>query len=763
MKMLSFTTNKNSKITILIICFFCLLFIFSPGNIIAQKAAKRPSIGLVLSGGGAHGIAHIGVLKVMEEAGLRPDYITGVSMGSIIGGMYALGYSADSLQKIFKSINWKIILSNKIPENKVIFLEKNHFSNSAVSLPLALRKVVLPSGLINGQQVENTLSFYTWPAADISDFSKLPIPFLCVATDIISYSKVILTKGYLTDAIRASFSVPSIFTPIKIDSLLLLDGGLIRNFAATEVMEMGADIIIGSYVGFNGYKADKLQTVSGIMEQIAMFRSLDDFEKEKKFVDVLVKPETTGLSIFGFDNSDSLIHRGYVAALPFREYFKKLADSLNAIGVQEPLKNILVKKDYTFNKIDITGNKYYSKDQIRGVLDLVPGQKVSSSMITERIELLYGKAWFDKVKYRIIPRNDSLILVIDCIEKPQSMLYGAVHYDNSLQSGLIFEISLKNPLTQRSMVNFRSRIGQYFRFDLSYLQFIDKNQTYGLSATLFSDNTLIPMLELRGDRGDVISRNFTSEFSINRRIGLNNMMSISESFENTNLKVRYLSDVSLKNLSFNYVTTACNYQINSLDNKHFPDKGTKFNFSAGTSKLQSASIRTDSSRSVLRWSKYSLFSSDRFYTFHATIDHFYSPTNRTTFSFGGDILITTGSDSISEQNNFHLLGGFESVNKRSIPMIGFQTNEIAVNKLAGFRTSFDIEPVESFHLNIMANLFVVQEAFRSKGYSLLSGVGIGAGYMSIIGPLKIGLMYGNYRRELFFHKIKGYISIGYNF
>jgi NTE family protein len=763
MKMLSFTINKNHKSPILIICFYCLFFIFNPGNIIAQKVQKRPSLGLVLSGGGAHGIAHIGVLKVMEEAGLRPDYITGVSMGSIIGGMYSLGYSADSLQKIFKSINWKLILSNKIPENKVIFLEKNHFSNSAVSLPLALRKVVLPSGLINGQQVENTLSYYTWPAADINDFSKLPIPFLCVATDIISYSKIILREGYLTDAIRASFSVPSIFTPIKIDTLLLLDGGLIRNFAATEVKEMGADIIIGSYVGFSGYKADKLQTVSGIMEQIAMFRSLDDFEKEKKIVNVLIEPETTGLSIFGFDNSDSLIQRGYVAALPFKEYFKKLADSLNSIGVQEPLKNILVKKDYTFNKIEITGNKDYSEAQIRGVLDLNPGRKVSSSMLTERIELLYGKAWFDKVKYRIIPRNDSLILVIDCIEKPQSMIYGAVHYDNSLQSKLIFEISLKNLLTQRSMVNFRSGIGQYFRFDLSYLQFIDKNQLYGLSAGLFSDNTLIPMLELRGDRGDVISRNFTSELSVNRRIGLNNMMSISESFENTNLKVRYMSDVSLKNLSFNYITTTYNYQINSLDNKHFPDRGTKFNFSGGTSKLQSASIRTDSSRTVLRWSKYSLFSSDRFYTFHATIDHFYSPTNRTTFCFGGDILLTTGSDSISEQNNFHLLGGFESVNKRSIPMIGFQTNEIAVNKLAGFRTSIDIEMVESFHLNIMANLFLVKEAFRSKGYSFLSGVGIGAGYMSIIGPIKIGLMYGDYRKELYFHKIKGYISIGYNF
>src|ERR1035437_4026925 len=311
---------------IIINCLFCLFFFSNTNNINAQKVNKRPSIGLVLSGGGAHGIAHIGVLKVMEEAGLRPDFITGVSMGSIIGGMYSLGYSADSLQKIFKSINWKLILSNKIPENKVIFLEKSHFSNSIISLPLSFRKVILPSGLINGQQVENILSFYAWPAADINDFSKLPIPFMCVGTDIITYRKIDLKTGYLPDAIRASFSVPSIFTPLKIDTLLLLDGGLIRNFAASEVRDMGADIIIGSYVGFNGYKADKLQTLSGIMEQIAMFRGLDDFEEEKKMVDVLIKPNTDKLSIFQFGNVDSLIERGYMAALPFKEYFRKLAD-----------------------------------------------------------------------------------------------------------------------------------------------------------------------------------------------------------------------------------------------------------------------------------------------------------------------------------------------------------------------------------------------------------------------------------------------------
>jgi len=750
------------KKPVLIVCIFSLLFVFKEQYICAQKVQHRPRVGLVLSGGGAHGIAHIGVLKVMEEAGLRPDFITGVSMGSIIGGMYSIGYSADSLQKIFNSINWKVILSNQIPENKVIFLEKNHFSNSAVSLPLSLRRVVLPSGLINGQQVENTLSYYAWPAADINDFSKLPIPFLCVATDIIHYRLVDLTTGYLPDAIRASFSVPSIFTPLKIDSLLLLDGGLIRNFAATEAREMGADIIIGSYVGFNGYKADKLMTVGGIMEQIAMFRSLDDFEQERKLVDVLIKPNTDGLSIFQFDNVDSLIERGYAAALPYKEYFRKIADSLNKIEEQKPIKSILDKKTYSFSQIEITGNRSYSYEQIIGVLGIKPGQKVDKEMLSDKIELLYGKAWFDKVKYRIINRNDSLLLNIDCIEKPPAMIYGSVHYDNSLLSGLIFEGSFKNLLTQRSVVNFRSRIGQYYKFDLSYIQFIDRNQEFGLSANIFSDNTMIPLLYLRGDEGEVISRNFTPELSVIRRIGLNNMMSISESYDNTKLILHYISDVHLETLSFNYLTTTFNYRINSLDNKHFPNRGTKLNFSAGTSKLQTAGIKTDSSRTVLRSTDDS-FSYDRFYTFHGTIDHYFSPSGKLTWSIGGDILFITNTDSVSAQNNFYLLGGIEPVSKRSVQMAGFQPNEIAVGKLIGLRSTFDFEPVESFHLNIMANVSAIQEIYRKSGFSFLTGIGIGAGYMSIIGPIKIGLMYGNYSKEKYFNKIKGYISIGFNF
>ena len=742
--------------------FFLFLFVIT-SDIPAQEATKRPSVGLVLSGGGAHGIAHLGVIKVMEEAGLRPDYITGVSMGSIIGGFYAVGYTSDSLYKMLNTMNWEQMLSNKIAENKVIFLEKDHFDNSILSLPLSSRKLILPSGLINGQQIENELSYLLWPAADINDFSKLPIPFMCLGTDIITYKIAELKTGYLPDAIRASFAVPSVFTPLKIDTLFLVDGGLIRNFAASEAREMGADIVIGSYVGFKGYKEDELQSVSGILKQIAMYRSLDDFEKEKKLADLVIKPDVEGYSVMVFDNVDSLVKKGYEAALPYKDYFRRLADSLNRFGPQKPVKNILNKKSYSFDKVEITGNKYYPGYQIRGILDIKTGEEIDKHQIKEKIELLYGKAWFDKVKYRIVSRNDSLILNIDCIEKPSQMLYGSVHYDNSLLSGIILEMSVKNLLTQKSVINLNTYISKYYRFDLNYLQFVDRNQRFGLSANFYSDNTLFPMLELRGDRGDVSSLNFVPGVSISQVISLNHMMSLSMDYENLNLILRYESDIRLKNLSYNYMTTTYDYKINSLNTKHFPDKGVLFNTSISSSKLISAGTRTDTSKTVFKVSDHGEFSFDRFFSIKGSFKQYFSPGNKLTFALGGEVLFITDSDSISAQNNFSLLGGIESVNKRSIPMIGYHTNQIPVKKVAGIRSELDLELYKNLHLNLMADFFAVQQVNRTIGYSIIKGYGIGLGYLSIIGPIKAGIEYGDYGRENYFSKIKGYISIGYNF
>lgn len=743
-------------------CLLMMIFLLpSPAD--AQEESTRPEIGLALSGGGAHGIAHIGVLKVMEEAGLRPDYITGVSMGSIVGGMYSLGYSADSIISILHNMDMDLILNNRIPENKIIFEEKRHFYNSIMALPIQSSKVIIPSGIMNGQQIETMLNYYAWPAADINDFSKLPIPFSCMAVDIVTVTRRQLTGGYLPDAMRASMAIPTVFTPVKSDSSLLVDGGLLRNIAVTELKEMGADIVIGSYTGFHLKNQEELQTATGIIKQIGFMHSYWDFNDEKEKIDFLIEPVVKDLPSMEFSNPDTTIQRGYKAALVYRDQFRRLADSLNMIAPQEPLVNILDRQYYTFDRIEVTGNKITDAVQITGVLDIEPRQKVDKDQLLEGIELLYGKAWFEKIRYRIVPRNDSLILVIDCLEKPKTMLYGSVHYDNALKAGLIIGFSSRNLITRRSVINVDGYIADFFRYNLIGTQFIGRNQKFGLSFNLAGDNSLYPSLEIRGMRGAVTSTNFYNMLVINKRIGLNNMMNLSAGIENLYLSPEFPTECGMTRLRYNYLSGSFDYQANTLNSKHFPDKGIVYLLSGTTSKLYSGNISSDSLSAECTRDNPHEFSFDRFYTLRGSFSHYFSPHKKVSFNIRGDALFISATDSLTARNNFYLLGGVQSSGRKSVPAAGFHPYEIPVKELAGVGFETDIELFRDVHLTFSANAFAIREADRTTGYSLLAGYSAGAGYMSIIGPIKAGIMQGFYREESGFNKFKGYISIGYNF
>ncbi len=738
--------------------------IFHCGSVVySQQGSVRPKLGLALSGGGSLGMAHVGVLKVMEEAGLRPDYITGVSMGSIVGSLYAIGYRSDTLSNLFKTANWDLLLSNKLPENKVIFTEKKYFNNSIMSFPISSRKVRLPSGLIYGQQIEKMLSYYAWPAADINDFSKLPIPFLCIGTDLISCKKVVLKNGYLPDAIRASMAVPSIFTPIKIDTAIIIDGGFVRNIAVSELKEMGADIIIGSYTGFHRYSENELQSVRGILKQLSFFNSFIDYTEQKKLIDILIEPRVKDLSSTVFTNADSIIQRGYIAALPFREKFKNLADSLDLIGPQQPAEYILTRHSLAFDRIEIIGNDIITDDQILGVLDIKTGRQIDRDMLSDRIDLLYGRSWFDKVKYRIVPDKDSLTLVIDCIEKPQAMLYGSVHYDSFFKAGVLLNLSVKNLLTPRSLLELDSFLSQFYRLKVEYTQFIDRNQILGLSAYFGSDNILIPVMELDDEIGQFINRNYIVGLNLNKRTGLNHLMSFSAYYESTKLLPDFIPTNRLKKISFNYL--AANYlnQINTLDTKHFPNRGLLFQISVGTSSLLSGRIQTDFSKKTYTSESPGEFLFRRSYSATGDFRQYFSPNKKLTLAVGADFLMTYTNDSITSPHNYYFAGGPEFTFSRSIPLTGFHSGEIPIDRYAGLKFDLDLEFQRDLHLNLLINSAVAREPGKGSDLSFLGGYGLGVGYMSIIGPLKIGVMHGFSSKERYFSAVKAYISIGFGF
>jgi NTE family protein len=735
-----------------------------PTDVAAQSAPRRPKLGLALSGGGAKGLAHIGVIRAMEEAGLKPDFITGVSMGSIVGGMYAMGYSPDSIACMFREFDWSRAMSDRIPENKIIFLEKRYFHNSLISLPITRNSIKIPSGLISGQLIESGLNHYFWPAATLTDFSRLPIPFLCLATDVVTSRRVIFRNGYLPDAIRASIAIPSVFAPVKTDTAVLVDGGVVRNYAVTELREMGADIVIGSYVSFRGYTEKDLESAYGILKQIGFLTSLADYEDQKRQTDIMIEPDLPEVSTLSFSHPDSIIEKGYRDALKYSDVFRRLADSLNSFSPSRKVVPLADVKYYRFNSIRVKGNRIIPDWQIIGVLDIRPGEDIDRALLNERIELLYGKNWFEKVKYRIVPEGNLLTLEIDCIERPQAMLYGSLHYDPALSAGAVISLSVRDLLTSGSVINIDSYIGQYYRLRISAIQFVDKSQKFGVEASFFADNTRFPLIQLRNETGPMLSQNFNTSLALSKRLSLNHLMTLSASLEDQHLIPDFVSSSHIRRFSYDYLRLTYSYQANTLDRKHFPDQGIIYGMSVSSSKLMRASVRVGSSRYAYGpGDDESPFSFDRNWAARASFNTYTSPSPKVTVNLGGDFLFTTGADSVTGGNDFWLLGGTDALTDRSVTAVGFHPNQIMIRNLGGVRFGTDIEIATDLHLTAEVNLFALKEPSREYGFTIMGGYGIGAGYMTVAGPVRIGIMHGIYDRQQLFRSIKGYVSMGFNF
>jgi NTE family protein len=560
---------------------------------------------------------------------------------------------------------------------------------------------------------------------------------------------------------RASMAVPTVFAPIKIDSTLLVDGGVVRNIAISEIRDMGADIVIGSYTGGKLFKENELYSLASIMRQIGFYAGYYDSREQMELADILIEPDLKDYTIADFKDADTIIAIGYKSALPYKEYFKKLADSLNRIGPQPKIKNILGEKTYSFDRIEITGSDIITEDQILGVLGIDPGDNVDNDFLNERIELLYGKIWFDKVKYSIKQRNDSLILIIDCNEKPRILLTSSLHFDNAINTGLILGISGKNLLTPRSKINLDSYIGQFYRVSMRYLQFIDRNQKYGLSADIYSEKNFLNGLYISGSINECISYNSFYKISLRSIIGLNQMFSLSAGIDRLDLKPNTMVNPSLEKLSSFFMNWSFDYSVNTLDTKHFPNKGGVYSFKTSTSKPLTIYTKTGDIKTKYTPATPGEFSFDRFYSLLVGLRQYFSVGRKWTFSFSADGMIN--SDTLSTQNNFYFLGGIEPRGTRSVAMAGYESNEVASKKFAGVNAEVDLEIFKNIHINLMANSFLVQEVGQQSEFSLFSGYGLGVGYLSVIGPIKAGMMYGGNSNMNSSSKIKGYVTIGYNF
>lgn len=462
---------------------FVILLVFAQ-NIYAQNNTPNdPKVGLVLSGGGAKGLAHIGVLKVIDSLDIRIDYVAGTSMGAIVGALYASGYSGKEIDSIFKDVDFDKIINDNLPRASKTFYERDNSDRYAVTLPFDKFKLKLPSALSRGQNTLSLLSKLLLHVSDVEDFSKLPIPFFCVATNVETGAPIILESGSLPQAIAASGAFPSLFQPVIIDNQILIDGGVVNNYPIDELKAKELDIIIGVDVQDSLATREDLKTAPDILLQINNYRTINDMKVKSKKTDIYIKPDIKEYTVISFSEGQGIINQGFIAAQKEQDALEKVA----SMQIKKPEKPEHIKSvdRIKINAITIEGNELYTRSYILGKIKLKSDEEIEYIDFVQGVNNLAATNNFESVMYALKPSRikDEYDLYISVKESSiRTFLKLSVHYDELYKSAALINITRKKLLVKNDVVSLDFIVGDNIRYDFNY--FIDKGFYWSLG--LFS-------------------------------------------------------------------------------------------------------------------------------------------------------------------------------------------------------------------------------------------------------------------------------------
>ena len=564
----------------------CLLLGFLPLFVHASAPANeatRPKVGLVLSGGAARGLAHIGVLKALEEQGIKIDAIAGTSMGAVVGGLYASGYKIDELEKLALNIDWQQALSDAPPREDVPFRRKQDDRDFLVKQKLSFRddgSLGLPLGVIQGQNLALLLESLLAHTSDTRDFDKLPIPFRAVATDIANGEKVVFRKGHLPQVIRASMSIPAVFAPVELNGRLLVDGGMTDNIPLDVAREMGVDVAIVVDIGTPLRSSKQLTTVVDVLNQSITLMTRRNSEEQLaalKPSDVLIQPALAAFGVTDFGKAQDMIDAGYRATriLDARLAVLKSAESqdaeLNAArspGQRTPI--ITAIKVENNSKVDDDVIRYYIRQHIGEPLDL---GRLHSDMGT-----LYGLDYFEQVQYRVVHKGQDHTLVISARGKRSGTDYLRVGLnlsddmrgDSAFNLGASYRVNGINRLGAEWLT--RAQIGDKQELYSEFYQPLDVGSRYFIAPSVVFEAQNVdavldndPIAQYRVER-------YGMALNVGRQIGNNGEVrfGVGEAWGKADVRI---GDQDLPSEHFNEGFYSLKYSYDSLDNVYYPHEG----------------------------------------------------------------------------------------------------------------------------------------------------------------------------------------------
>ncbi|UQD55442.1 patatin-like phospholipase family protein [Flavobacterium sp. K5-23] len=711
--------KKNS---LLIILFFSCLTLFS-------QEQNRPKIGLVLSGGGAKGFAHIGVLKVLEEAGVKIDYIGGTSMGAVVGGLYATGYNATQIDSIFQTTNFDELLNDFIPRSTKNFSEKRNDELYALVLPFNNFKIGIPEALSKGMYNFNLLSKITRNVRHVRDFNELPIPFLCIGTNIETGEEVLLNKGNLVHALAASSAFPSLFTPVEVDGKLLVDGGVSNNYPIEEIRKLGADIVIGVDVQNDLYLRDQLNDATKILVQITNLQSMDEMSKKILDTDVYVKPDIKNYGVISFDKGQEIIRKGEDAAFSVYEKIKELVPEGNKY--RKP-KLKLVADSLQIQNIYCNELDNYTKEYVVGKLRFKPGSKISYDDLQKGMDNISATQNFRVINYSLEANGNGDDLKINLKEnRTKTFLKFGLHFDGLYKSAVLINLTRKKTFFKNDVTSLDVILGDNFRYNLDYsldngsnlsLGFksrynrFNKNVTKEISASSLDD---LNLNTINIDFYDLSNQVYFQSFFIQRFL-----IGVGAELKFLKIKSETLeSNIPVIDRS-SYLSIFSYLKFDSMDDKYFPKKGWYF-----SGDIQSYLFSSDYTN---KFNPFSIAKADAGFATKIF--------NKTTLLVQTEAGFSIGPDSVSFFN-FVLGGyGYNQINNFR-HFYGYDYLSLAGNSYIKSTITVDYEIYKKNHLNFSANfanlgddIFTTVDWISIPKYS---GFAVGYGLETVIGPVEI--------------------------
>ncbi|MFW5793168.1 MAG: patatin-like phospholipase family protein [Bacteroidota bacterium] len=743
-----------------------LLYILFANNITAkplvEKDEEPQSIGLTLSGGGARGLSHIGILHIIDSLGVKIDYITGTSMGAIVGGMYASGYSADEIEEMALNIDWDIILSFNVNLRYSHPRARETRGKHMITLPLQNGRIALSTGAIEGQQLWNLLSDVFFPVRTISDFSKLSIPFACVATDVETGDAIVMKYGDIVTAIRASMAFPTIFTAVEREKKKLIDGGVVNNFPVDVNKAMGADYAIGVYVSQGLREVEELNSPLDILIQMGYYKDAENYDKNMKEVDVYIEPDLEGYSSGNFNDVAELIELGKKTGRLFIEDFKKIAEEQNKDFDPVKDKNTPDFDNFIIDSVELSGLKNVRKWFVVNTVKIQEGDTITADDITKIVNQLYASGYFDRITYKMIRDADTNrgTLVFVFKENPFANLYSSLHYNKFSGVGIIGEIATRKFLFYNTSAYAKFLLGEKPGIKGGIDYFITDSHLAWISLETKAKYTSFPIIENFNYSAEYNQFFWDNQMIINVMSGSNSYFSAGVGYYMQSLTPsKYRYDHFTGNLST--FKAIGKWKHNSLDKHSFSRFGQLISINAEYFFEQKSSLMyLNQSGEVINNIDEAGININNF--LQASIlweSNILLNQKLTTYT-----RLQGGYNFMYNQDFLYMfnMGGTSHFLENQITFAGLEEYGISSNSIIAGELGIRYNVWDDFYLTPIINAalfdFEFQEITLLSTDNLVIGGGLDIGYDSAIGPINITVAYSPQTG-----KVLPYLNLGWSF